>query len=255
MTLLELLANLRANLYDVPDRGPPPPEVTYTWEVDDALCLWKNAELMVYLNEACNELARRQPIRDDARSAMTRLSLRPGTARYNYSPRILAIDDVRLETDGIPLTKLSMADEWNRRSDGADPRAPWGVDRNHDPGKPYYYSLDTNERVMTLYDTPSEIDYLLLTVRRLPKDPLNWDQRATQIPEFPEHIHDALLLWAAVMAYRKRDSDTGAQINAELSGFYQGQFTQSVGPRISFVTEATRKEVAGKRLRTRAQYY
>lgn len=256
MTLLELVLGLRTLLYDIPDLPAPSAGFIYSWEEDDSPNLWKNAELVSYLNEAQNELARRQPIRDDARCFLTRIALRPNVTRYSYSDKILAIDDIKLESSGLPLTKVSMADEWNRRVEqGADiAQFTFPDDVNYTP-EPFCYSNDTNERVIVVFDKPTVSDFMLLSVRRLPRDALDWAQRTTQIPEFPSHIHDALILWAASIAYRKRDSDTGAPINVDLAGYYQGQFTHSVGPRISFVIEAGRKEVAGKRLRVRTQYY
>lgn len=246
MVVRELMLALRELLYDISDTGEPPANsgCVYYWEYDDRDLLWTNKELLRYLNDACDELARRAPIHDSGRSSLTRVTMTPGTSRYPISERLLAIDDVLLDSTRAPLEKLSDAKEFNFRFDG---------DRRHvDPEQVQYYREDFDERVLTVYAAPTARDTLLLSVRRLPAEPLRWEQRACQEPEFPEHIQPTLLQWAASLAYRKRDTDTN---NIELAGFHQGQFTSAVGPQINFQAQRIRKDLAGQRVRTRAYYY
>lgn len=246
MVVLELIRELRETLYDISDTGEPPAGsgCKYYWEYDDSDLIWKNAELLRYLNAAGDELALRVPIHDSGRSSVTRVAVRPGTDRYHISPRILAIDDVLLESDRSPLENLSGADEYNSRYDGERRYAsPRGI---------RCYRSDFDERVLTVYDAPLAADTLLLSVRRYPIEPLRWESRACQEPEFPEHCQRSMVDWAASLAYRKRDSD---KFNIDLAQYHQGQFAASTGPQIDFRAARVRGEIAGRRVRTRTQYY
>lgn len=244
MTLLELVYRLRLRLDDFGgDTGTPSPGFTYYWEEDDAGNLWKNLELTNYLSSAQTELARRVPIRDSEPSEVTSIALADATSRYAIDPRVLAIDNVVLESTGLPLLKLSDAKDRNQNLEGDLTFAS--------PTEVKYYRADLDEYLLTVYNTPTAIDILAMSVRRLPLVPFDWTNRETQEAEHADQYLDALLDWATSLAYRKRDVDTQ---NIEMAGFYQGQFTDSVGPRVSFQHAAKLKDVAGVRLRTRAQW-
>ena len=246
MTLLELIHRIRSRLDDLGgDTGEVPTGFKYYWEADDSGCLWKNeVDLVNYANAACLELAHRLPIQDAEDNELTRITLRPGTARYPIDPRILAIDSVVLASSGLPLVKIHDAQD---RSQWNDPR-----DTTYsEPSVVQQYRDDTDAMTLTVYATPTVADTLVLTVKRLPMEPLTWAHRKWEIEEFPPHLQEALIDWCCMLAYQKRDSDTA---NPELAGYFQGQFSDRTGPRVSFKHQRVLKEVAGVRLRSRTYW-
>lgn len=245
MTLLELVARLRDRLDDTGgDTGPAPTGFSFFWEADDSGALWSNLELTRFLNSACLELAYRVPIVDSEENETTRIYLYPNTARYAIDPRVLAIDAVVLASSGVALRKISDANSRNYQLDRDT--------RYQDPDGGKWYREDMSTLQITVAATPTVADVLKLSVRRTPLDTLDWAQRTQQEPEFPPQFQEALLHWAAMQAYLKRDTDT---TNMELAGYFQGQFTDQVGPRVNFQLAKIHQEVAGVRLRTRATYY
>ena len=245
MTLLELIYRARLRLDDYGgDTGTVPGAFSYYWEYDDNGCLWKNAELVEYVNSARNELARRIPIHDSSTEELTEITLIIGEPNYSIDPRILAIDSVVLASTGTPLIKLSDAENRSRWRD------PYDITFS-EPTSVAHYRADFNDFILTVYATPDETDVLNLAVRRLPLETLLWEDRYLDITEPVAQYHEALLEWVSMQAYLKRDADT---FNAELAGRHQGLFTDAVGPRIQFTHAAVLKEIAGARLRTRACY-
>jgi hypothetical protein len=247
VTLLELIYRVRLRLDDMGgDAGTPSAGFTYWWEEDDSGCLWKNAELTGYTNFAGNELAHRAPIidSDPANAEVTRISLKAGTARYPIDSRILAIDSVVVASTGIPLVKIFDAQE---RSAWVDPRDT----SFSEPSVVQHYREDFDSYSLTVFATPTASDTLNLTVKRLPLEPLTWTGRKNEEPEFPAHYHEALIEWVCMQALLKRDADT---FDKEAAGYHQGLFTDMVGPRRDFTHTKILKDVAGKRMRTRAYY-
>lgn len=245
MTLLELVYLARQRLDDLGgDTGTVPVDYTYYWEYSDASCLWTNAELTAYANAACNELAHRIPIVDSTTDDITQIDLEVGTATYAIDPCILAIDSVVLASTNVPLVKIHNAQE---RSQWIDP-----LDQTYaDALIVQQYRDDLDSLSLTVYATPTVVDTLRMTVRRLPLIPLVWADRDEEIEEFPPRYHPALIDWVCMQAYMKRDTDT---LNYEASGRHQGLFSDAVGPRTSFQHAAILKDVAGKRMRTRSYW-
>ena len=245
MTLLELVRRLRVILDDEGgDTGAAPDGYTYYWEADDTGPLHSNESLTRYVNAACIELARRVPIRDRAESDATVIDLEIGVSRYLFSDRLLAIDEVLLESTGEPLTRIANATVWSRLE------LLGTVTETFDCVS--QYRVDFDQRTITVYDTPTAADSLLLSVRRLPLVDLTWDDRENaESIEFSDDYADALVDWAASLAFRRRDADT---YNVELAGYHQGQFSDAVGPRIDFRHQRTLLDVSGTRLRSRTYY-
>lgn len=245
MTLYELIARVRARLDDFGgDTGDIPTGFTSFWEADDSGCSWKNEELVSYAKAACMELAHRIPIRDSTDSEVTRIYLYPGVAQYDVDPRVLAIDSVVLESTNTPLVKIANAQERDR---WVDPRDTTYAD----PQVVQQYREDLDAPTLTVYATPTVADTLLLAVRRLPLTTLTWARRMQDNIEFAPHLQEALINWMCMQAYLKHDADTH---DRELAGYFQGQFTDQVGPRVNFKHAQILKDVAGTRLRTRTQY-
>jgi hypothetical protein len=244
--LIDLVTQLRQRLDDEGgDAGGVDDDLPY-WTDDDTGLLWSNRELTRYLTAAQNELATRIPIKDSAveHAEVTRIAVAPNVADYALDPRILAVDWVERASVSTALSKLSDATQLrNEHYDGDDSYA--------DPDELTYYRTDVTRHVLTVYATPTAVDELRLTVRRLPMEAFDWADRESQRAEYPPQYDVALLDWACHQALLKRDSQT---MDKELSGYFQGQFSDRVGPRVQFNLSEIRHDVAGARLRTRAYY-
>lgn len=245
MTLLELIYRVRLRLDDTGgSTGEIPVGFSAFWESDDSGCLWSNEELVAYANAACMELAHRVPIVDSSDTELARITLRAGTAKYPIDPRVLSIDSVVLASTGIPLVKLANAQERSEWSDPTDIRF-------NNPTDVQQYREDLDALTLTVYATPTATDTLLLSVKRLSLEALTWAQRSADIEDFPLHLQESLVSWMCMQALLKRDADT---FDKDLAGYFQGQFTDQVGPRIQFKHASILKEVAGRRLRSRTYY-
>jgi hypothetical protein len=246
MNLLELVHRLRVVLNDEGgDTGVAPDGFTYFWESDDYGLLHSNESLTRYINEGCQELARRRPIRDRAESDLTVIDIEPSVARYAFSDKILAIDEILLESTGEPLTKSTNAKTQTRTASLGTIETDFGEVRE--------YTLDFDERTITLYDTPDVADSLALSVRRLPRVDLTWDDRENgeSVEFYTEAEWSAVVDWAAFKAFRVRDIDT---YNIQLSVSHKAEFSEAAGPRIDFRHQRVLLDVSGARLRTRTYY-
>lgn len=230
MTLLELITTLRTSILD--DTGG---DVVTDWTVDDSDCLWSNDELASYFDRAQREYCRRRAIRDTS-STVTDVTLVAGTAAYALDPVIKSVEEIAVVSNGDPIDRLYQ-DEYPADINGLT----WA------DGSTKYYTL--LERTLTLYPTPTADDALKLTVRRSPTATLTWAS-SDESPEINADDHDALLDWAAHLAYLKHGADTR---DPDLSGRHQGLFTQRVGPRRNTQEQFIRAHHANRRLRTRAQ--
>lgn len=247
MTLLDLIYHIRLRLDDEGgSTGAVPAGYIYYWESDDAGCLWKNSELVSYLNSANRELGLREPLvsHHTAEIDVNRVTLASGVAVYSLDPAVLAVDHVVLESTGLPLVKIADAQV---RSMYGDPNTP----TYKDPSEVQQYRDDLDRHTLTVYATPTATDRLLMTVRHLPLCSFAWASRKSQTSEYSERFDDALIDWACHLALLKRDADT---YDADASDKYRGLFTDRVGPRIDFHHARVRQEVAGRRLRTTGYY-
>lgn len=239
MTPLDFVARLRRSvLFDEGgDTGAPPVGYSYRWEYDDAPNLWKNDELIVFLNDARVEYFRRVGV------LMTR-TLRVSAGKSSYPlPDALAIERV-LNASGEPLGKISHEDvDWESfplcRPDGSD----------FPPGGHYYE--DAGHLSLRIVGAPSASENFSLVVRALPSESVSWAARKVDDEEIPARHYPALLHWVAHLAYLKRDSET---LDPGASDRHAAEFAKQVAPPISAETERWRRGTANRRPRSQPQF-
>lgn len=101
-----------------------------------------------------------------------------------------------------------------------------------------HYLEDEHERSISLYRTPTAIDTLKMTVRRLFKDSVSWATISaeatptTAFTDIPDYYQKALVFGAVSLAYRKRDSDT---LNMDFAKEAEQALELEVGPKVPFI--------------------
>ena len=174
--------------------------------------LWQDDEILLWLNEACEEAAiRARLIFDNSSKSITQIVVKAGVPTVKLHSSILKLDRVILDGQGQPLMPTFR--------DCLDHEIPnWEAVT----GTPTRYIQD--ELTLRLVWTPVADGLLRLACFRLPLDQIGPDDE----PEFGAQHHRRLVDWALFRAYSKRDSDAynpqGAQ-DAETA------FTASFGIR------------------------
>lgn len=207
------------------------------WQQDDRGCLWRNSELVRYLNQTLRELGQRHPLLDRSGYPLT---LSAGTRNYELESEIVRVEAVIRVSDGNPLVKTTVAEleavtRWNRHR-----RETLDVDWRAETGWPTHYLLDEQQGYLTVYPTPivNYVDALRRTVRRTYVDEVSWtaiSHEATpsiEISEVPDHYFEALLAGICARAYRKRDADANAP---KLAAECEAEFNRRVGPPVSLL--------------------
>ena len=197
---LSLLNEIRERLDDLGgDVGIPPSGYTYRWQYDDSGCLWKNVELVNYLNETIHEIGLRKPVFDTDDPTICQISIASGTRAYDLDPHILSVDEVRLESTGLPLIK-STVKRIRELISRYHPAEHWRTTT----GAVTHYLEDEFTRQISLYRTPVAADALKMVVRRLYKDFVVWSSIAAEHAFGPELLSDAGWTanagWAEVVA-------------------------------------------------------
>jgi hypothetical protein len=241
MTPLDLVSDCRLRMDDTGgDTGTVPTGFTYYWESDDRGCLVKNEEWIRYLNNAHREIAvRTNCYRDSAENEICQIKVKHNVRLYDIDPRILTIEDVRLASTGMSLVKTALRDyqlTYNAY--------------NVTAAAPTHYLEENRPFRITLYPTPflqtsplpdplpASIDTLYLTVYRLPLDELTWAGRTGELDEPTESMREMMVQGALMLAYQKRDADTG-DVNRQK--FHQQEFERLVGLPVDFKTLENRR--------------
>lgn len=253
MRALLLLEAVRDRLVDHGgDRGPPNPGYYALWQEDDRPCLWKNRELVRYLNGALRDLGLRAPLSDTAT-----LPLVGGQRQIAIPTHWLAIDAVTRAVDGEPVLKTTLGelqhvDRWYREGRGYlrdDGRRPIDLDWRVVVGMPRYYLLDERAGFLTLFPflPPNTLDALVVGHTRTYSADLRWERLATGTNptveiDAPDHYFEALVAGVCARAYRKHDPDTYSEREAAQA---EAEFTARVGPLPSFATLDAQSDWAG----------
>jgi hypothetical protein len=214
---------------------------TNYWQTSDAGCLWKNDELVTYLNEAQKETCRRHPIVDST-SDLCSITLVADTATYDLDPLILAVERAYVNGADEVLIKRNYRDDIDSQS-------------YEEPDETLYYVEDGNLHSLTLIAAPTASGTLVLTVKRLPLEDLTWRSAAAAgrvYLELDDLFFEDLLLYATYLAFSKRDTDT---LNLEAANTAMERFRSRVGDPVNLKLLAVRKDVANKPLRTSGYYY
>ena len=233
---LELLEAIRDRLDDTGgDTGAPDSGYYTRWQEDDRGCLWKNRELVRYLNLTLRELGQRRPLKDRSGYPLT---LKAGQRSYELEPEIVRIEAVNRVSDGEPLVKVTVAEmqtvtRWNRHH-----RELLHQDWRTETGWPTHYLLDEQQGFLTVYPTPilGFVDALRRQVWRSYLDEVSWtaiSHEATpsiELAEVPDHYFDALMAGVCARAYQKRDADA---YSPKLAAEAAMEFDRRVGPAVS----------------------
>lgn len=177
--------------------------------------LWSNAEITLYLNQSDNEAAERALLIQDATTtAVCTLTMAAGTASYALHAAVLRIDRAKLTSTGDLLDVVSR-EQLDRLQPGWETAT----------GTPEYV-IEVGDGNVIITPTPTAIDTITLTVKRLPLTVMAVD---TDTPEIPARHHYRMLDWALRCAYMKQDADAG---NAAMADKYDTEFERSFGKRL-----------------------
>lgn len=219
-TLLDIIYDVRLRADDLGgDTGTVPAGYTYYFEYSDARALFKNVELVRYLNAAHREIAVRTRCYRDTDSSLCKITVTAGTAVYEYDRLILSVEEVLLGSTGQPLPKIQLRDLRPLQ------------DSDDTTGTPTHYLEENAPFRLMLHPTPDVADVLYLTVYRLPLEEWTWAQRKMPIDEPPEQLREALIQGALMYAYQKRDADTE---DGGRQAFHAREFERLVGPAVNF---------------------
>jgi hypothetical protein len=241
MTPLNLIYDLRLRADDLGgDTGTPPSGFTYYWESDDSGALWKNAELIHFLNLAHREIAVRTQCYRDTEAELCTIRVKAGTAKYDIDPRILTIEDVLLASTGTSLIKTQLRDY------------RMTANTNTEVGTPTHYLEENRPFRFALYPIPVVDDTLYLTVYRLPLEDMTWAGRKSDVDEPPEQLREALVQGALSYAYQKRDADTG---DGGRQKFHAMEFEKLIGKPVDYKVLENRRANANLNVTIRPEPY
>lgn len=210
MILQDLLSELRLNiLNDRSDRTSGSSDY-----------LWTDATLVRYINEAQRRFAVRSLIiRDATTPEVTQVTLREGVGEYTLHPSVIAVISARLADERRDLARVGHAvlNGVQRSTDNWD-LADMTVTA---PGRPRAYTTDeqvaeSDDVTMSavslrLFPVPGADEDGTILHLRVCRKPLE-DLVPTSMgasPEIPVDHHLEMLDWAAYLALRIVDHDTG----------------------------------------------
>ncbi len=157
--------------------------------------LWKNPDLILFLNDAEQEAARRARILVDSRTTeVCELAVVVGESYLELDPRILFVRRAKLATQDYYLPKLDVRD--------LDEQRPgWEAET----GDVYGWIQNVDSTRIRLVAEPDTADTMNLTVVRLPLVDMAAD---TDEPEIRKHLHLSLAYWALYRAFSDPNVDT-----------------------------------------------
>lgn len=176
-------------------------------------CLWSDAEIVNWLNDAVEEACQRAHILIDGTSAFTSFTVAAGT-EYTQLPSYV-LDILRLSVDGrrIDPTSIEELDSLDSRWESRE-------------GRPQGWIFERNG-TLRLFPTPSENVTVKIRVSRLPIDTLSADI-GTGEPEIPLQWHTKLLNWVYRCALMKNETETQDKAKAD---DYEARFIADFGIR------------------------
>lgn len=215
MKLQELLAELRLNiLNDRSDRTS-----------GNSDYLWTDETLVRYINEAQRRFATRSLIiRDATTPEVTRIALETGVFEHTLHPSVIAVISAKFGDSRRDLARTGHS-ILNGAYQSVD---NWDLSRIQEcnPGRPVAYATDEEVTesdegsmanvTMRLYPTPSAVENGMTMYLRVIRKPLD-DLVVTNlsaVPEIPIDHHLEMLDWAAYLALRIVDHDTGDSTRA-----------------------------------------
>jgi hypothetical protein len=211
MKLGDLLSELRLNILN--DRSDL---------VDgDSDYLWTDETLVRYINEAQRRFATRSLIiRDATTPEVVDVVLQTGVSEYQLNAAVLAVISAKLEGEQTDLARTGHS-ILNRSTQPADVNWDMALSSNVQPGKPA--AIATDEQVVE--DDAGTLSAVTLRVFPAPSSTYNGQKiklrvcrkpinelvltNLEAVPEVPEDHHLDMLDWAAYLALRIVDQDSG----------------------------------------------
>jgi len=196
-------------------------------EIDDEVGVGQGAsriepwQSLLYANEAEEEACRRAKLLVDSDIVeLCRIAVAVGTAVYAYDPRIISIRRIKLASRTKPLGKFVY---WE-----LDERRPGWETRT---GIAEAIVTGMESRKIRLDKIPTATDTLILTVARLPLNPM---AKAADVPEIPVSYHRSLVLWMKHKVYNNTNSELFDKNRANV---HLALFEQEFGTKSSAINE------------------
>ena len=160
--------------------------------------LWEDPELLLWLNEAQCEAARRARLLVDTQNKtgpnnVCRLTLSTGVSFYDLDRRVIYVRRAKLVGRTLPLTRMDFRD------------APLGWEDHTGQPTGYVAGVDTGK--FRIYRTPTAPYNGMFVDLMVVREPLA-DMAQGDSPEIALRYHMALLDWVSHRAYLKHDSQT-----------------------------------------------
>lgn len=194
MKLQELLEELQENLLrDVSPEAETP-----------VSNLWSQRQLVRYLDDAQNKMAREtECLLDSQNPRTTTFNLVEGIDTYYLDPRVVRVYHVMVGNRILKQSSLYHELDGSEQRRSSLPQEAFQTDRVS------WYSLDTDTQALRVYPVPTEkenLEMVRLSVSRLPMEPLATDNLEAE-PEIPRDFHLDMVEWAAFRALRNHDVD------------------------------------------------
>lgn len=187
--------------------------------------LWSDAQLVRYLDDAQNKMARRtECILDGETPKVAEIVLVEGEHTYKLDSRIIRVIRAKMGGDDErALKETSMFSEFDASE---DKRSALPL-KQATPDRVTYWSMDVGTDKVRFYATPNadENEALVqLYVSRLPLNPLV-STEPDRVPEVPLDYHLDLVEWAAFRALRNHDVDGE---NIQKANIHRAAFDRAV---------------------------
>jgi len=171
---------------------------------DDSDSLFKNAELLEYIDFAQREFARRTEVLQDSRTvSITQLAVTATDPWVDISNIVIGIKKASLLANNTRLKVIN-----HRELDQGflidDYGLDWAGNWETKTGTPQLLITDMDTAAVRLFPIPVADDTLSLQVTRYPLDPI--ESNSSEL-EIPEQFHRKLLHHVLYTAYSKQDAD------------------------------------------------
>lgn len=203
--------------------------------VDDVVppFLYPTADIVRWLNNAIREAAIRTRLLQDDTSAVCRIALVPGQARYQLDPCILVVraayvPEVRKGLELVTAAQLDrLAPGWAHIDQSANVGA-----------RPRWAIFDVGQKAMTVHPAPTYAGVLHLRVWRMPRpaeefetptgDDAGFQYDLDAEPVLRLATPEELKHWVAREAYLSKDSEL---YDPQRAAQHEELFTRTFGPR------------------------
>lgn len=163
---------------------------------------WSDSELYTYMTEGEAEIARKLLCLQDTSSAVTLYTVPNGQATVIVTDKVLRVRDAWwLENGG----------EYKLDIQSQDAMVAQGYRIHTQKGRPNTAMMGSQTNGIRLYPIPENDGQLVLSIYRVPLNPLNAQAQF----EIPEQYRGALLDWMQYKAYGKDDAETFDRVRSD----------------------------------------